>query len=90
MSGTPTARASARPAPSGFVDPRACGLRPDEVVSMRVLDTEDGGWDAGGRMDLMYGTDYIWTTAAGLDAYNYNHYNYTKTRFGYYILDLLL
>jgi len=45
------------------------------LVTERTLDTEDGGWDWGGRMDLMYGTDYIWTTAAGLDALNYNYVN---------------
>ena len=45
------------------------------LVNEKVLDTEDGGWDYGGRMDLMYGTDTTFTTAAGLDAYNYNVYN---------------
>ena len=45
------------------------------LVNERVLDTEDGGWDVGGRVDLLYGTDYIWTTAAGLDAFNYNAVN---------------
>lgn len=29
------------PAPSSFVDPRACGLRPEEISTVRVLDTED-------------------------------------------------
>jgi len=42
------------------------------LVNERTLDTEDGGWDWGGRVDLMYGTDTTFTTAAGLDAYNYN------------------
>lgn len=41
------------------------------LVNERTLDTEDGGWDVGGRVDLLYGTDYIWTTAAGLDAQPY-------------------
>ena len=45
------------------------------LVNERVLDTEDGGWDVGGRIDLLYGTDYTYTTAAGLDAYNYGNYN---------------
>ena len=45
------------------------------LVNERTLDTEDGGWDWGGRVDLMYGTDTTFTTAAGLDAYNYNVYN---------------
>jgi hypothetical protein len=26
-----------------------------------------GGWDVGGRVDLLYGTDYYFTTAAGLE-----------------------
>ncbi|NBX29273.1 porin [bacterium] len=39
------------------------------LVNERTLDTEDGGWDWGGRVDLLYGTDYIYTTARGLDAY---------------------
>ena len=38
------------------------------LVNEKVLDTEDGGWDWGGRVDLLYGTDYIYTTARGLDA----------------------
>ena len=27
------------------------------------------GWDVGGRVDLLFGTDYFYTTALGLDAY---------------------
>lgn len=38
------------------------------LVNEKVLDTEDGGFDWGGRVDLLYGTDYIYTTARGLDA----------------------
>ena len=37
------------------------------LVNEKVLDTEDGGWDWGGRVDLLYGTDYVYTTARGLD-----------------------
>jgi hypothetical protein len=37
------------------------------LVNEKVLDTEDGGFDYGGRIDLLYGTDYIFTTARGLD-----------------------
>jgi hypothetical protein len=36
------------------------------LVNEKVLDTEDG-MDWGGRVDLLYGTDYIYTTARGLD-----------------------
>ena len=45
------------------------------LVNEKTLDTEDGGWDWGGRVDLLYGTDYIWTTATGLDALGYNSVN---------------
>jgi hypothetical protein len=38
------------------------------LVNEKVLDTEDGGFDWGGRVDLLYGTDYVYTTARGLDA----------------------
>jgi len=37
------------------------------LVNEKLLDTENGGWDWGGRVDLLYGTDYIYTTARGLD-----------------------
>jgi hypothetical protein len=36
------------------------------LINEKVLD-EDFGW--GGRIDLLYGTDYIYTVAAGLDAF---------------------
>jgi len=36
------------------------------LVNEKLLDTEDGP-DWGGRVDLLYGTDYIYTTARGLD-----------------------
>jgi hypothetical protein len=35
------------------------------LVNEKTLDTGDGGWDWGGRVDLLYGTDYIYTTARG-------------------------
>lgn len=38
------------------------------LVNEKVLDLEDGGFDWGGRVDLLYGTDYIFTAARGLDA----------------------
>ncbi len=37
------------------------------LVNEKVLDLEDGGFDWGGRVDLLYGSDYIFTTARGLD-----------------------
>lgn len=45
------------------------------LVNERSLDPDDGAWNAGGRIDLLYGTDSIFTTAAGLDAYDYAVFN---------------
>jgi hypothetical protein len=42
------------------------------LVGERTLDTQDGGWGWGARIDLLYGTDTWTTTARGLDAYLYN------------------
>ncbi|MFM7411619.1 MAG: outer membrane beta-barrel protein [Planctomycetota bacterium] len=36
------------------------------LVNERTLDMDNGRW-LGGRVDLLYGTDYIYTTARGLD-----------------------
>jgi len=44
------------------------------LVNERVIDTSGGGWDWGGRIDLLYGTDSIFTTARGLDAYGVQRY----------------
>jgi hypothetical protein len=38
------------------------------LVTERETDGADG-WDWGGRVDLLFGTDYLFTTARGLDAY---------------------
>lgn len=45
------------------------------LVNEKVLNTEDGGLDWGGRVDLLYGTDYIYTTARGLDGNLFNRPN---------------
>jgi hypothetical protein len=45
------------------------------LVNERVMDLEDGGADWGGRVDLLYGTDYIYTTARGLDGNLFNRPN---------------
>lgn len=42
------------------------------LIGERTLDTADGGWDWGARVDLLYGTDGFTTTARGLDAYPYD------------------
>ena len=49
------------------------------LVNEKVLDLEDGGADWGGRVDLLYGGDSIFTTARGLDG---NLYNQSPSGFG--------
>lgn len=36
------------------------------TVIERPIDTDEG-WDVGGRVDLLFGTDYVYTQAAGLE-----------------------
>jgi hypothetical protein len=38
------------------------------LILEKPLDTERYGWDLGGRVDLLYGSDYRFTLARGLDA----------------------
>jgi hypothetical protein len=40
------------------------------LIMERTLDTECGAWDWGGRVDLLYGSDYRFTLARGLDAHD--------------------
>lgn len=44
------------------------------LATERVADAESGDWDWGGRVDLLLGTDSIFTTARGLDAYSFQRY----------------
>jgi hypothetical protein len=44
------------------------------LVNERLLDVENGRY-FGGRVDLLYGTDYIYTTARGLDGNLFNQAN---------------
>ena len=44
------------------------------LVNEKLLDLEDGGADWGGRVDLLYGGDSIFTTARGLDGNLLNQY----------------
>ena len=37
------------------------------LIAERTTKTEDGGWDVGGRVDLLYGTDSRFPLAFGLD-----------------------
>ena len=58
---------------NGFNLPVTFNDRADEYQLNQlylVLGSEvstDGGWDLGGRVDLLYGTDYFFTQAAGLE-----------------------
>ena len=45
------------------------------LVNEKLVDTSNG-LDWGGRVDLLYGTDYIYTTARGLDATLLNQDNW--------------
>jgi len=38
------------------------------LYAEKPVDTEGCGWDVGGRVDLLYGTDFRFTLAQGLDA----------------------
>jgi hypothetical protein len=44
------------------------------LVNEKLVDTSEG-LDWGGRVDLLYGTDYIFTTARGWDAFRANQTN---------------
>lgn len=46
-------------------------------VVEKTTEADDCSWDIGGRIDLLYGEDYIWTQAAGLETrQNFtNHWN---------------
>jgi Putative beta-barrel porin-2, OmpL-like. bbp2 len=39
-------------------------------LAEKVVDTGGCGWDLGGRVDLLYGSDYRFTIARGLDAHD--------------------
>jgi len=44
------------------------------LVTERVADGS-AGWDWGGRVDLLFGTDYSFTTARGLDAFLFREFS---------------
>jgi hypothetical protein len=44
------------------------------LVTERVADGSEG-WDWGGRVDLLFGTDYPFTTARGLDAFLFQEFS---------------
>ena len=44
------------------------------LVTERVTDGS-AGWDWGGRVDLLFGTDYSFTTARGLDAFLFSDFS---------------
>lgn len=48
------------------------------MIAERVTKTDDGGWDLGGRVDLLYGTDSRFPLAFGLD----NEWNQSQRFYG--------
>jgi hypothetical protein len=56
--------------PVTFADRDDGQLNQMYLIMERTLDTEGGCWDLGGRVDLLYGSDYRFTLARGLDAHD--------------------
>jgi hypothetical protein len=54
--------------PVTFNDRDEGQLNQTYLIFERAVDTSYDGWDIGGRVDLLYGTDYRFTLARGLDA----------------------
>jgi hypothetical protein len=54
--------------PVTFNDRDEAQLNQTYLILERTLDTDCYGWDVGGRVDLLYGSDYRFTLARGLDA----------------------
>jgi hypothetical protein len=44
------------------------------LATERKAESDDDGWAWGGRVDLLFGTDFIFTTARGLDAHLFPRY----------------
>jgi hypothetical protein len=53
--------------PTTFPDYSDAYMNQLYVITERTVDTGGCGWDWGGRLDLLYGTDYIFTQAVGLE-----------------------
>jgi hypothetical protein len=53
--------------PVTFLDRDEVRLNQGYFILERVADTGGCGFDWGGRLDMMYGTDYVFTQAAGLE-----------------------
>jgi hypothetical protein len=54
--------------PVTFNDRDELMLNQGYLILERAVDTECYGWDIGGRIDLLYGSDYRFTISRGLDA----------------------
>jgi len=54
--------------PVSFADRDDGQLNQLYMIAERAIDTGGCGWDLGGRVDLLYGSDYRFTLARGLDA----------------------
>jgi hypothetical protein len=53
--------------PVTFNDRREGMLNQFYAITEKTVDTGGCGWDWGGRVDLLYGSDYIFTQAVGLE-----------------------
>ena len=54
--------------PVTFNDRDEAQLNQTYLIMERATDTDCNGWDVGGRVDLLYGTDHRFTLSRGLDA----------------------
>lgn len=50
-------------------DRREIQLNQLYLVTERAINTEENGWDIGGRADVLYGTDYIYTQSLGWETH---------------------
>ncbi len=53
--------------PTTFPDQRTGQINQFYAIAEQTIDTGGCGWDWGGRVDVLYGSDYIFTQAIGLE-----------------------
>ena len=73
--------------PVTFLDRDVVAMNQAYAVLERVADTGGCGWDFGGRVDLLYGSDYIFTQAAGWELHQNGsrHWNRSGNNYGWAI-----
>jgi hypothetical protein len=88
INGSANANASSPPSgfngPVTFLDQEQLMLNQFYVTLERVANTCGCGFDWGGRVDLLYGTDYVFTQAAGLELQQNGdpHWNGARNDYG--------